>query len=733
MYRPPLASPRPSSPGGRLGLLLGLLLLGPAVWGSGLTVLTNGWVQGNLRVPPPALGGQARTQSLLERERRKAPELVLLSSGNMLGPSVTSEVDGGAGVVRLMNLAGYDAMAVGPHDLFAGTTSLLERVEEARFPVLWTNLDRRTLDRRWDPVPEYAWVERGGRRVLVFGLVSPALIASWPGWRHVVEVEDPFQALERHRALVEAADVVVALTSMSLAENAKLLGTFPWLDLVVSQQLGNDAGWDFSSFQLEREDGRRILWTNCYGTRIGRVDFDLSGDGARMRASVLPFSADLELDPEALEVVEAVEAETARRTGRTLATLAPEEAESFPETLLDALCAEMNAEVAVLHRGALKPGRPEGEISEATLRHYFPFPDKVARLQVPGKTLRSLWARRNDPIINNKGLALVGLEERRGVLLVNGRPVRDGDRYRLATVEFLALGSLGLLPKTPGGILPREFVDLLATHFSRPPALRERLVRRIRDKPVHRIDTKLDWSYNRLAFGGAADRYQFKAPATLFAASDIPGLVGKEHDLVNFSFQHQRVVDRAGSDTTLRLSANLSKFLGTKTLDRSELLLRRERKDVVGQPSWFAEARMTGTVQDTHVPGLRRPLFGKVVAGRVIRPHEDLKLFLGAADIVRFSQAGDPSDLGVNLGYEFARDLTDDVRFTSRLDSFAGIGHDHVRTFDLSNSLRTQVTPGLSVVARHTRFLWEDDTVGHAGSRNEFYVGLGFTRGARRY
>jgi hypothetical protein len=347
--------------------------------------------------------------------------------------------------------------------------------------------------------------------------------------------------------------------------------------------------------------------------------------------------------------------------------------------------------------------------------------------------LRILWSRRNDSVINNKGLVLAGLEERRGVLLVNGRPVEDEEMYRLATVEFLALGALGLLPRSPEKIHPEEFVDLLVRHFQRAPEVRHRMVRRIASKAIRRIDTQLDWSYNRLNFGGAADRYQFKAPATLFAASDIPGFVGQEHDLLNFSFRHERVADRPNSDTTLRLSANLSKFLGTKTVDRSDLLVRKEAKDEVGNPTWFAEAKFTGTVQDPGVAGQDRPLFGKAVLGKVLRPSEEFKLFLGAGNVVRFSQPGDPSDVGFNLGFEFARDLTERVNFTSRLDSFAGVGGDHLRTFDLSSSLRTEVARGVSVVTRHTRFGWRDDTVGRSGNRDEFYVGLGFGLGARRY
>ncbi len=704
-----------------------------------MTLLYDGWVQGMLR--PPLGGGRSRAASLVAALRAEHPDLVLVSSGNVLGPSATSEIDGGAAVVRLMNLSGYRVAGVGPHDLFKGSGNLLERADEMEFPLVWSNLRRDGLsDPGWDRVRTHAVVEQGGARLGVLSVISPELVRDWPGWDARLAVTDPVAALEESRELLGEVDRVVVLSSMNFQENSALLTKLPWVDLVVAQQLGTSDPWDYSTFQVERSDGRKILFTSCYGTTMGLVEVgDREGGGMAAPARLLTVGDDLPEDPEAAEIVAALEIEAEAIAGATLTVLSPEERTDFARTLLEALRIELSAEVAMLHRGAVKTGEPAEHLTHAGVRAAFPFPDRAALVPVEGSRLRKLWARRDEPIINQKGLVFVGLSEVEGRLMVNGRPVRDQDRYRVATVEYLALGALGLLPRTPGAVRDREFVAVVADHFARTGGVsrelgkRPALARAAGSRPVHRFKTRFDASVTRLQFGGAAAAYQFPDPSALFTSSDIPGLVGQASTITNLGLEHEHTIDRPERDLTLRLNVNYTKFNDFRMVDRSTLLLRHEGKDRLGRPRTFAELGMFGTLIDPDLPGRDRPLFGKLVAGKAWTLGDSTKLLVGAGHIVRFSSPGDPGDTGLNLGFEHRRKLTKGVEFSSTVDHFLGVGGDHVRSLDWANTLRTELGGGLSAVIKNTRYFWRDDSVARTAERDELFVGLGFGRGARRY
>lgn len=724
-------------------LALGLAwAAGSGLRGAPVELFLHGWVQGNLGT---GTGGvAARTATRLAELRRAEPGLVVLASGNMLGPSATSEVDGGATAAQVMAELGHDASAVGPHDLFAGPANLLTRVAASPFPWVWSNFEARgeALARAgdWGRIRPYVRIVRDGRTVLVFGVIAPALVADWPGWEPGLVATDPVARLAALRAEAGPADLVVVAGSLGLKDASALLSALPWVDLVVTQQVGTDESWDYATWQLERTDGRRILWTSCYGQQaatasLARVDGRLVG-AARLHPlapELAPGLPPIPEDPGVAALVARVEAAAAEVAGTPLATLAEAERADFPGTLLEALRAELRAEVAFIHRGAIKPVPPDNPITRTTLRRAFAFPDKAALLQVPGATLRALWARRDEPLINGKGLVFAGLAERQGKLAVNGRALRDADKYRVATVEFLALGGLDLLPRAPAGLRDEGFVDLLARHFEGRGPARAGLYRAARARPVHRISTKLDASLNRLDFSGAADRYQFRDPNALFNASDIPGMVGLQNKQSSFSLDHEHVIDREASDLTLRLRANFLKLNQFKLLDRTSFLVRHEEKSLSRRPKTFAELAFTGTWLDPDVPGIEHPLFGKAVVGKALKAGRDLKLFLGAGHVERFSTPGSPSDTGLNLGAEHVWKISDKAALETTLDSFAGLGDQQLRIFDLSAALRVEIVPGISTVIKSTTYLFKDSVVDRTGVRDELFVGLSFGRGARRY
>ncbi|TDL76033.1 hypothetical protein E2L08_14480 [Palleronia sediminis] len=168
--------------------------------------------------------GLERAAGLIERLRGEAANSILLDAGDFLSGSLMSEIAGPTNipVLAAMNALGFDAAALGNHDLDFGCGSLDAIQRQAAFPILSANLDfgaaagpvslpgtallsPRMRDRDGTPV---------AFRIGVFGLLHPGALAGHPeAARGAVSVGPMRPAFDRaSTALREAgADLVICL------------------------------------------------------------------------------------------------------------------------------------------------------------------------------------------------------------------------------------------------------------------------------------------------------------------------------------------------------------------------------------------------------------------------------------------------------------------------------------------------------------------------------------------
>ena len=84
-------------------------------------------------------GGFARLMTLVREERAKGPTL-LVHSGDTISPSLLSGVDKGAHIIDILNHMGVDVMTPGNHEFDFGPRVFRDRMKQARFPVLTSNV-----------------------------------------------------------------------------------------------------------------------------------------------------------------------------------------------------------------------------------------------------------------------------------------------------------------------------------------------------------------------------------------------------------------------------------------------------------------------------------------------------------------------------------------------------------------------------------------------------------------
>lgn len=86
------------------------------------------------------LGGISFLSEVVNRLRKDKPT-ILLSAGDMIQGDNWANLFKGKSVIDLMNVMGFDAMVVGNHEFDFGQEILKERISEARFSVLGSNVE----------------------------------------------------------------------------------------------------------------------------------------------------------------------------------------------------------------------------------------------------------------------------------------------------------------------------------------------------------------------------------------------------------------------------------------------------------------------------------------------------------------------------------------------------------------------------------------------------------------
>ncbi|MGE5179666.1 MAG: multiheme c-type cytochrome [Bacteroidota bacterium] len=186
-------------------------------------------------------GGMARRATVLERLRRKDPNLLLLDAGSAFGlPENERQPDFFSGkeqqfYLRLMDSMGYGAAAVGTNELAFGIPYFEGMVHEVKTHYLAANLLRGGA-----PVaPADTLLQSGGLRVAVVGLFEPPRASATSGFFEEsttgLIIQDPIRTLQRGLpAWRRGADLAVVMGRLSPTTIRRMIAECPGIDVILS-------------------------------------------------------------------------------------------------------------------------------------------------------------------------------------------------------------------------------------------------------------------------------------------------------------------------------------------------------------------------------------------------------------------------------------------------------------------------------------------------------------------
>lgn len=117
-----------------------------------------------------AVSNYAKVAALASQYESEGAYVLILDAGDFSQGDTAVSVSEGATAVELMNMVGYDAVALGNHEFDYGFEALKKNMENAQFPVLAANV-KYNGELAFDDAAVFT--TPGGTKIGVFGLDTP--------------------------------------------------------------------------------------------------------------------------------------------------------------------------------------------------------------------------------------------------------------------------------------------------------------------------------------------------------------------------------------------------------------------------------------------------------------------------------------------------------------------------------------------------------------------------------
>lgn len=221
--------------------------------------------------------GYARRMGIIEQERAKTPNVLLVDAGDFSQGTPYFNLYHGRVEVDAMNRMGYDAVTLGNHEFDNGVDTLAAVLKDAKFAVVSANYDVQGTALEGIVKP-YVILRRGGMKIGLFGLgVNPQGLVAEKNFAPVKYL-DPIPVAQEISTLLKEqhhCDLVVCISHMgTFAHGDKpsdtlLAQSTRYIDVII----GGHTHKIVTNHYVENLDGDSVLLAQMgkSGARIGKI------------------------------------------------------------------------------------------------------------------------------------------------------------------------------------------------------------------------------------------------------------------------------------------------------------------------------------------------------------------------------------------------------------------------------------------------------------------------------
>ncbi|MBF4188559.1 bifunctional UDP-sugar hydrolase/5'-nucleotidase [Serratia ureilytica] len=456
------------------------------------------------------LGAQKTLVDGIRREvAAQGGSLLLLSGGDINTGVPESDLQDAEPDFRGMNLVGYDAMAIGNHE-FDNPLSVLRQQEKwATFPLLSANIYQKSTGQRL--FKPYALFDKQGIKIAVIGLTTDdtAKIGNpeyFTDMEFRVPAQEAKQVVEQLRK-DEKLDVIIAATHMGHYDNGEHGSNAPgdvemarslpagYLDMIVgghSQDPVCMAGDNRKQADYvpgtpcspDRQNGTWIVQAHEWGKYVGRADFEFrNGELKLVHYQLIPvnlkkkvekadgtservyYTQQIAEDPTMMKLLTPFQdkgkAQLGVKIGSVNGKLEGDRSKvrfvqtNLARVMLAAQRERADADFAVMSGGGVRDSIESGDITYKNVLKVQPFGNTLVHVDMKGREVEQYLA----VVANMKpdsgayaqfaNVSLVADGKGVSEVKINGQPLQADKTYRMATLNFNALGGDGY-PKLDG-------------------------------------------------------------------------------------------------------------------------------------------------------------------------------------------------------------------------------------------------------------------------------------------
>jgi 5'-nucleotidase len=408
-----------------------------------------------------ATGGLARVATLKQSLAAAGRTPLMMIAGDFLSSSVESTVFKGEQMIAALNAAGLDVATLGNHEFDFGMDVLLQRMSEAKFQWVVSNVVDRQTGKPVGGAPPYLIRTFGQLKVGVIGLCLTTDGIN-DEMRRRLEIINPLQAAAKYLPALQAERVnaIIALTHLSFSEDRALAGRFPQIDLIVG---GHE------HYPITAVENRTLISKAGSDAKfVARIDLNpRPGAPVERFYELIPITPAFADEPKTAAVVESyaskMSAELNTVIGRTAVPLdgvalhlrAGET--NLGDFVADAIRADAGADIGLVNSGGIRGDRihPAGPITRRTVIEIHPFGNVVCKISIPGRVLLAALNHgvARLPVAAGQFPQVSGIEmrvdpnapagDRLRDVKVQGRPLDPAATYTLALPDFVLRGGDG--------------------------------------------------------------------------------------------------------------------------------------------------------------------------------------------------------------------------------------------------------------------------------------------------
>ncbi|MCP4384236.1 MAG: bifunctional metallophosphatase/5'-nucleotidase [Hyphomicrobiales bacterium] len=410
-------------------------------------------------------GGFARLATVVEAERAKGPTF-FIHSGDTLSPSILSGLDKGAHIIDILNNMNVDMLVPGNHEFDFGPEVFRQRIGEATFPVIASNLTEADGSAIANTV-DTKMTEVDGVKLGFYGLTTEdTRVVSSPG--DIVIAPAVEIGVAKTAELRDAgADLVIGVMHTPIDDDLALARAAAG-DLILT---GHDehllAFHNGRTAMTESESqANSVVITEI--TVIKEEDDDGSVDVSWHPTFRIVDTADVEPHAEIAALVETysdrldeemkVEIGTIETPLDSRRASVRSEETAIGNLIADAMRQAVDADIAITNGGGIRADREYESgtaLSRGDILAELPFGNKTVKLQLSGAAIHAALENGFSQVENGAGRfpQVSGLVvetnygrpagERVLSIMVNGAPLDHDATYTLATNDYMARGGDG--------------------------------------------------------------------------------------------------------------------------------------------------------------------------------------------------------------------------------------------------------------------------------------------------